>query len=199
VSYDGKQLTIIANNSTLSDILAAVRASTGAEIDVPTSGSGERLAEVRLGPGPARQVLASLLSWTDFGYIIQASDKNPQGIQSVLLVARSKGPAGAGGPAALASQVRPVPTRTIPEPEPTQVVTPAPEIPIAPPPGTPPEVAPATLQQQPARQTLESNPAQPQYRTTEEMIQEMQGLFQQRRQIQQNQNPPPTSKPQTPN
>jgi hypothetical protein len=199
VSYDGKQLTIIANNSTILDILAAVRASTGAEIDVPTSGSGERLAEVRLGPGPPRQVLASLLSWTDFGYIIQASDKNPQGIQSVLLVARSKGPAGAGGPAALASQVRPVPTRTVPEPEPTPVATPAPEIPIAPPPGTPPEMAPATLQQQPVRQTLESNPAQPQYRTTEEMIQEMQGLFQQRRQIQQNQNPPPTSKPQTPN
>jgi len=199
VSFDGKQLTIIANNSTLSDILAAVRTSTGAEIDVPTGTSGEHLAEVRLGPGPAREVLASLLSWTDFGYIIQASDKNPQGIQSVLLVARSKTPAGGGGPAALASQVRPVPSRTVPEPEPIPVVTPAPEIPVSPQPMTPPEVAPANLPQQPARQTLESNPNPPQFKTTEEMIQEMQGLFQQRRQIQQNQNPPPTSKPPTPN
>ena len=200
VSFDGKQLTIVANDSTLSEILAAVRASTGAEIDVPTGGSGERIAEVRLGPGPARDVLASLLSWTDFGYIIQASDTNPLGIQSVILVARSKTTAGGptGTSAALASQLRPG-NRRVPEPEPTPAVTPAPENPVAPQPGASAEVAPQEPQQQPGRQALASSPSQPQFRSTQEMIQELQGMFQQRRQMQINQNPPAASRPPTAN
>ena len=198
VSFDGKQLTIIANNSTLSDILDAVRASTGAEIDVPAGASGQHLAEVRLGPGPAREVLASLLSWTDFGYIIQASDTNPLGIQSVILVARSKTPTGAptGGPAALASQLRPGANRRVVEPNPpTPMVAPAPENPAPPQPATSAEVAPAEPQPQPVRQTLESNPDQPQFRTTQQMIQELQGMYQQRQQMMRVQLPPTATKP----
>jgi hypothetical protein len=182
VSFDGKQLTIIANNSTLSDILAAVRKSTGAEIDGPTGTSGEPLAEVRLGPGPAREVLASLLSWTDFGYIIQASDKNPQGIQSVLLVVRTKAPAGlASNPPAMTSQPRAGAIRTVPEPDPIPVQAPAPVNPVPAPPMPSAEVAPADLQ--PARQPLESNPSPPQFRTTEQMVQDLQNMYQQRLQM----------------
>jgi hypothetical protein len=201
VSFDGKQLTIIANDSTLSEILTAVRAIMGAEIDLPTSGSGDRLPEVRLGPGPAREVLASLLSWTDFGYIIQASDKNPLGIQSVILVARNKTPVGGptGSPSALASQLRPGANRRIAEPDPTPAVIPAPENSVAPQPGTSAETAASGPQQQPARQALASNPSQPQFRSTQEMIQELQGMFQQRRQMQINQNPPAASRPPTSN
>jgi len=89
VSWDGSQLTITADNSTLADILVAIRAGTGAEIDVPPSASRERIA-ARLGPGPAREVIATLLSWTDYDYIIQASDTDPLGIQSILLTPRGK-------------------------------------------------------------------------------------------------------------
>lgn len=89
VSWDGSQLTISADNSTLADILVAIRTRTGAEIDVPPHASHERIA-ARLGPGPARDVIATLLSWTDFDYIIQASDTDPLGIQSVLLTPRGK-------------------------------------------------------------------------------------------------------------
>ena len=89
VSWDGSELTIIADNSTLADILVAIRTRTGAEIDVPTNASHERIA-ARLGPGPAREIIATLLSWTDFDYIIQASDSDPAGIQSVLLTPRGK-------------------------------------------------------------------------------------------------------------
>jgi hypothetical protein len=206
VSFDGKRLTIIANKSTLSDILAAVRASTGAEIDVPAGASGEKLAEVRLGPGPAREVLASLLSWTDFGYIIQASDSNPEGIQSVLLVARSKTPAGgAAGPGAFASQSRMGANRRVAEPDPIPVVPvvpvepPAPVNPVPPQPGPSAEVAPAEPQQQLARPALESNPNQQQFRTTEQMIQELQGMYQQRQQMQRIQPPPIAPKPPTAN
>lgn len=89
VTWEGKQLTISADNSTLSDILVSVRALTGAQIDIPPSASRERIA-VRLGPGPAREVLSQLLSWTSFDFIVRASDSDPQGIQDVLLMPRGK-------------------------------------------------------------------------------------------------------------
>ena len=196
VSYDGKQLTIIADNSTLSDILAAVRARTGAEIDVPTSASGERLAVVRLGPGPAREVLASLLSWTDFDYIIQASVTNPQGIQSVLLVARIQTAAAVATvrPAALASQPRLGANRRVAEPNPSTAETPEPENPVPPQQGISAEVAPADLQ--PARLTPESNATnQSRLRTSQQMIQELQSLYQQRLQIPKGQRPPTPTRP----
>jgi hypothetical protein len=198
VTFDGKQLTIVANNSTLSDILEAVRASTGAEIDVPTGAAGEPLAEVRLGPGPAREVLASLLSWTNFGYIIQGSDKNPLGIQSVVLVVRTKAPAGgASSPGALASQSR---NRAAPEPEPIPVVIPPPVNPVPPPEPVPSvDVAPLGLEQQPVHQTLEAPPNPQQFRTTDQMVRELQNMYQQRLQMQ-NVPPSPTAiKPNTPN
>jgi hypothetical protein len=89
VLWDGEMLSINAENSNLSDILVAVRARTGAVIDIPEGAAKERLA-ARLGPGPAREVISTLLSWTDFDYIIQASDTDPLGIQSVLLTPRGK-------------------------------------------------------------------------------------------------------------
>src|SRR5690242_19004670 len=60
VSYLNGQLTIIAPNSTLGDILNAVQKQTGADIEVP-SGASERIAG-RMGPGPARDVIAQLLN-----------------------------------------------------------------------------------------------------------------------------------------
>lgn len=201
VSFDGKQLTIIANNSTLSDILAAVRSSTGAEIDVPAGALGEHLAEVRLGPGPAREVLGALLSWTDFGYIIQASDKNPLGIQSVVLVVRTKAPAGgASSLGALASQSRGGGNRPVPEPEPIPVVIPPPVNPAPPPePAPSADVAPLGLEQQPARPVLEAPPNPQQFRSTDQMVHELQNMYQQRLQMQ-NVPPSPTAiKPNTPN
>ena len=103
VSWDGQQLTITSDNSTLADILAAIRTLTGAELDIPPKASAERIA-ARLGPGPAREVLSTLLSWTDFDYVIQASDIDAAGIGSVLLTPRGKSDvivatAGAGAPA----------------------------------------------------------------------------------------------------
>lgn len=47
VSFQNNQLTIVASNSTLSDILRAVKKLTGAEIDVPSA--PERVV-TRLGP-----------------------------------------------------------------------------------------------------------------------------------------------------
>lgn len=89
VSWDGKQLTIISQNSTLADILAEVRNLTGANIDLPPNASHERVA-AKLGPGPAREVLSTLLSWTDFDYVIQASETDELAVHSILLTPRGK-------------------------------------------------------------------------------------------------------------
>ena len=67
VSYQNGQLTIVAPNSTLADILRAVRKQTGAEIDIPEA--RERVV-TRLGPGPARAVLAELLNGSRFNYVL---------------------------------------------------------------------------------------------------------------------------------
>jgi len=86
VSWDGKQLTIDAENSKLSDILMAVRAKTGASVDFP-GGATERVA-VHLGPAPVREVLSSLLYGTDFDYVIQAPDDDEDGLRSVVVTPR---------------------------------------------------------------------------------------------------------------
>jgi len=93
VTYKAGQLTISAENSTLSDILASLRTATGAEIDMPPGVTGDHLW-VNLGPGPARKVLADLLSETRLDFIIQAADSgnNPDGIRSVSLTQRTESP-----------------------------------------------------------------------------------------------------------
>lgn len=105
VSWDGEQLSISSDNSTLADILTAVRRLTGADIDIPAGASGQRVA-ARLGPGPAREILASLLSGTDFNYVIQAADENPLGIQSVVLTPRNKGGVLAGSKSAVVAAMQ---------------------------------------------------------------------------------------------
>src|SRR5271165_5182683 len=84
VTCDGDKLTISAQNSTLGAVLNAIRACTGAQIDVPEDARGERLF-AELGPGPLRTVLADFLSSTDFNYVIKASPSDPQKVQMVLL------------------------------------------------------------------------------------------------------------------
>src|SRR5438270_2588986 len=68
VSYQNGQLSIVAPNSTLSDILQAVKTKTGAAIDIPP-GATERVVS-RFGPGPARDVLAALLDGAHFNYVM---------------------------------------------------------------------------------------------------------------------------------
>ena len=87
ISWDGVQLTIDAENSTLSDIMLAIRSHTGASIEMPPSASRERVA-VHLGPAPIREVLSSLLYGSAFDYIVQGSDTDPNGLRRVILTAR---------------------------------------------------------------------------------------------------------------
>ena len=86
VSYENNQLTIVAPNSTLADILRAVRKLTGAEIDVPPA--PERVV-THLGPGPARAVVAELLNGSRFNYVLLGSPADDSVLTRVVLVAKS--------------------------------------------------------------------------------------------------------------
>jgi len=87
VSYQDGQLTIIAPNSTLGDILRGVRKHTSADIEIPPTAS-ERVV-TRLGPGPAREVMAELLNGSRFNYILLGSPDNANVLVRVVLVAKT--------------------------------------------------------------------------------------------------------------
>ncbi len=97
ITYVGGQLRIEARDSTLGYVLTKVAALTGVKIDVPAEANSEQMPFVKLGPGPARGVLASLLSDSNFDYLIQASDTEPGKIQNVLLIPRERKGAGTPG------------------------------------------------------------------------------------------------------
>jgi hypothetical protein len=90
IDWDGKLLTIDAENSKLSDVLLAVRAKTGASIDFPGGATSERVA-VHLGPAPVREVLSSLLYGTNFDYVIQGAGGDEEGLRSVVVTTRGGG------------------------------------------------------------------------------------------------------------
>jgi hypothetical protein len=193
VSYENGQLTIIAESSPLSDILSEVRARMGADIDLPASASGERIW-VRLGPGPARRILAELLSGTDLNYVIQASDTDVDGIRSVLLTPRSKatGPPGTSTEQLARNRRIPVGNRDKTEvPAQESVVVPEARAESEAPSATPPAAASADVQTnlQSTTGTPGSDPGRPLARKTEEMIQQLQSMYQQRKQMQQGQKP----------
>lgn len=87
VSFQGGQLTISAQNSTLGDILKAVRAQTGATIELPGTAS-ERVVG-HFGPAAPRDVLASLLNGSHFNYLLLGSPTDPAGLDRVILMAKS--------------------------------------------------------------------------------------------------------------
>jgi hypothetical protein len=82
VTYRNGLLTIVANNSTLSDVLHAVSVHTGATVDAPASLIGQRVA-AHLGPAPPREVMADLLA--GFDYIVVGASNDPDAIRNIIL------------------------------------------------------------------------------------------------------------------
>lgn len=96
VTYQNGQLSIFAPNSTLSSILSAVKARTGAQVDMPADTANDRVA-VQLGPGNPRDVVASLLEGSRFDYIVLGSPTNPVELAQVILTVHQGGSASAPG------------------------------------------------------------------------------------------------------
>ncbi|HYL12809.1 MAG TPA: hypothetical protein VEV41_07225 [Terriglobales bacterium] len=84
VTYQNGELTIVARNSTLSDILEAVRSKTGTDFEIPEGASEERVVS-QIGPGPARDVLASLLNGSHFNYVMLGTEADPNAFAQLVL------------------------------------------------------------------------------------------------------------------
>lgn len=200
VRYEAGELTIVAHNSTLADVLKAVRQQTGAEFDIPPNASERVVAD--LGPGPARDVLAQLLNGTHFNYVMVGSAADPTAVHSLLLTPKS------GTPDTITAANRPGgPQRGVAQaavlPNPSADATPAMENDGADDADTaddPPEQADQQSQQNPTQQTP---------KTPEQLLQELQRQQQQQQQQQNSQsgqppqgilpNQPPTAAPPNPN
>ncbi len=222
ITYVRGQLKIDATDSTLADILTKVAALTGVKIDVPPAAYSARMAVVQLGPGPARQVLASLLSDSNVDYLIQASDVDPEKIQNVLVMVREKKGAKANAPDEVARAVRSPYSRRgarTSEPEETQppedspqpesvAAEPSSPAPTQPDPSAsapPVEPPPPAMQSVPAQQPGQLNSARiapqpvPSSLDSQGITQQLQQMYQQRIQMnQQEHQAPPTVSPSNP-
>jgi hypothetical protein len=90
VQFQNGRLTIWANKATLAEVLSEVRNRTGADIPIP-GGADQDQVVASLGPGPAKDVLTSLLNGSRFNFIILGSEHNPSQLKSVILTARGEG------------------------------------------------------------------------------------------------------------
>ncbi|HKD02952.1 MAG TPA: hypothetical protein VKB77_11000 [Terriglobales bacterium] len=116
VSYQDGKLTIIARNSTLGDILRAVHVKTGASIEL--AGSAPERVVGQFGPGPSRDVMTSLLNGSHFNYVMLGSEAHPEQLERLILTAKAggDGPSSPGvPPQPVQAQNEPVPIQ--PEPD----------------------------------------------------------------------------------
>jgi hypothetical protein len=91
VTFQNGQLSIVARNSTLGDILKQVQKLTGAEIEQPGNAS-ERVVG-SFGPGPARDVLSDLLYGSHYNYVVLGSETDPQAVAKIMLFPKTGGAA----------------------------------------------------------------------------------------------------------
>jgi hypothetical protein len=176
VSFQSGQLVIVARNSTMADVLAAVKQKTGAAVEMPAA-SNERVVG-RFGPGAPRDVMAQLLNGSHYDYVLLGSPADPGSLRKVVLMARANGP----------ETVSPRPTN--PAPMINQNLAAVPDV-------SPEEEQDNGAEMPPEIQQEEPQPEQPgqqnpSVKTPEQLLRELQ----QQQQQQQDQNAPPPAPPQ---
>ena len=194
VTYNNGQLTIVAQNATLSQVLRSVQSLTGAAIEMPSGAANERVVG-QLGPGLPRDVLNALLNGSKFNYIILGVAGNPAAVQKVILTTqRAALPVNTAQNNAAPPPEEPQDEENFVEPEPQ----PQPQRPLPRhrPPNMPGRVPEAFNQQQ---QVVVQPLPQPDNggdnaqlnggKTPEELLQELQQMQQQQQQMQEQLNP----------
>lgn len=190
VTFKGGQLTITARNSTLGDVLNAVKQKTGASVDMPAS-SSERVVG-QFGPGAPRDVMAQLLNGSHYDYVLMGSPADPGALNKIVLMARASGPEPAPAPpqnqssaAGFQPGLQVVPQVQTDQPEDNGGEMP-PEM------QQPPEEE--QQQEQPEQVEQPDQPPQgqgtPTVKTPEELLRELQQQQQQQQQQQNGQQPP---------
>lgn len=201
VTYADGKLTIEAENVALSEVLVAVRQAMGADLEIP-AGAAAQHVWVHAGPGPARRILRDLLDGTDFDYVIQASEIDDDGVRSVVLALRSKTPE-MGVPGNLSARGA---NRSVPATVPSAEENAAPDVPasedkVASVDAAPVDPPPASAGTPALANHLQSSPTNVSpvagvaaSADAGQMAQQLQNMYQQRRQLQIQQNvKPPTA------
>ncbi len=173
VTYQNGQLTIVAANSTLGDILRAVKKQTGAEIEVPAA--NDRVV-THLGPGSARDVMADLLNGSRFNYVLLGSAQDSNLLTRVVLVAKTGDAAAPMNAQMQQQQPQPMQAGMMPpQPPPEEQAEAAEGADVAEdnPDDNPDQQAADAEQQQQAEQANQS-PDQQGVKTPQQMLQEMQ-------------------------
>lgn len=178
VTFSHGLLTIVAENSTLGDILRAVRTQTKAAVEIPP-GTNERVV-THLGPGPARDVLAALLNGSHYNYVMLESATRAGMVDRLILTSKSGGPVEAGS--------APIPPRQDDAPGADMEPSESPAD-IAEQPNDNPAENPASEDAQPAEPAAQSP-----IKTPEQLLRELQ--MQQQQQQQQGGQPAPNRPPQ---
>lgn len=160
----------------MSDVLNAVRQKTGAAVDMPAVTS-ERVVG-QFGPGAPRDVMAQLLNGSHYDYVLLGSPSDPGALKKIVLTARASGPEPAP---ATQAQTANQPLPSVPDvdteqtSDDTSTEAPQPEVQQAPEEEAQPDQEPAS--------------GQPQVKTPEQLLRELQQQQQQQQQMQQNQVP----------
>lgn len=89
ISYAGGQLTVVADNSQLSDILHAVGHTTGAHLEGSPPDSERVFGQ--FGPGTTRDVLNSLLTGSRYDYVLLGSLDSPGSVDRIVLSPHAAG------------------------------------------------------------------------------------------------------------
>ncbi|MBV9072978.1 MAG: hypothetical protein JOZ10_05040 [Acidobacteria bacterium] len=164
ISYTGGQLTVVADNSALPEILRQIGRATGAKIEGTLPSDSERVFG-QFGPGDVRDVLNALLDGSRYDYILVGTVDNPGDVQQLILTQR-------GG------SLQGVSTANAPAPRPNPSEDEEPNEPAIAPQVAEPSPPP------PPAQTTEPAPGQQQVKTPEQLLQELQRLRQQQQQQQ---------------
>jgi hypothetical protein len=131
VTYSGRKLEVTADNSSLNQILRQIARATGMKI---TGGVADERVYGKYGPGPAAQVLNSLLDGTGSNIFLRGADRDTPG--ELILTPRNGGPTPPNPSAAGFDD-------SADEPATAQQAVPAVPAPAAPPVAAAPVVAPA--------------------------------------------------------
>jgi hypothetical protein len=197
VNYSNAQLTIIAQNATLSQVLRSVQTLTGASVEMPSGASNERVVG-QFGPGEPRDVLNALLNGSKFNYIILGVTGDPGAVQKVILTTpKPASPVNTaqnnGAPPPEEPQDEESYSEPEPQPSPTQSVPPQ----FRHRPNAPGRI-PETFNQQQPPPAPDNGPesTQPAAKTPEQLLQELQQMQQQQQQMQEQLNPANRQPPQ---
>src|SRR5207253_5154540 len=91
VSFRNGLLSVRSERASLAQVLYEVHRHTGADIAVPAGAEREQVV-TNLGPGPAKEVLASLLNGSHYNFIILGADEGTGSLERVILSPRFEGP-----------------------------------------------------------------------------------------------------------